>query len=224
MKMNTFPADELGTVLAKHVAADLRAALQAKGKASIAVSGGSTPAPFLVALSKEKLDWNKVTVTLTDERQVSADSPRSNARLVAENLLQGDAKKAQFIPLFVEGQTIADTERSVAMSIVPLDVCVLGMGDDMHTASLFPGTPGLADMLDVKGDALVLPATPPTADEARVTLTAAALSTAAQTYLLIKGAGKRAALEKAMQTDDPLAAPIRSVLDAAQSAAVFFAE
>lgn len=224
MKMNTFPADELGAALAKHVAADLHAALETRGSASIAVSGGSTPAPFLAALAKEPLDWAKVSVTLTDERQVSFDSPRSNARLVAENLLQGEAAKAKFVPLFVEGQETEETDRLVSASIAPLDVCVLGMGDDMHTASLFPGTPGLAQMLDVNGDALVALAVPPTADEARVTLTAAALATASQTYLLIKGSGKRSALDEAMRTDDPLVAPIRSVLDAAKSAAVFYAD
>ena len=224
MNIETYPAEELGVALARKVAGDLRAALAAKGRASIAVSGGSTPAPFLSALSKEALDWKSVAVTLTDERQVGIDSPRSNARLVAEHFLKGEASEAQFVALYTEGQGVAEANKQVAELILPLDVCVVGMGDDMHTASLFPGTPGLAEMLDVNGDVFVSLASPPTADEERVTLTATALSTAAHTYLLIKGDSKRKALDEAMNTDDPLVAPIRTILDTAKSATVFYAE
>lgn len=224
MKIETHPASDLGKALAGRVAEDLRAALAKKGRASIAVSGGSTPAPFLAALSAENLDWANVSVTLTDERQVTIESDRSNARLVAQNLLRGAAADAQFIPLYEAGQDIAETGKQVAASIVPLDVCVLGMGDDMHTASLFPGTPGLAGMLDSDGSTLVALASPPTADEPRVTLTAAALTTAAHTYLLIKGAGKRTALDQAMSTTDLLAAPVRAILDASSAPVVFYAD
>jgi len=222
MKIETFSSEILGEALAAKVASDLRTALETNARASIAVSGGSTPAPFLAALSNEALDWERVTVTLTDERQVAADNTRSNARLVSENLLQGDAAKARFISLYTPGVSLSDVEDELA-SIIPLDVCVLGMGDDMHTASLFPGTSGLAAMLDPNGEAIVASAAPPTADEPRVTLTAKALTGAAHTYLLIKGASKRTAFEKTMVTE-PLAAPIRAILDKAKSPVIFYAD
>ena len=221
--IETYSAESLGKALAERVASDLRAALEKKTQVSIAVSGGSTPAPFLVALAKESLDWAKVVVTLTDERQVAEDSPRSNARLVSDNLLQGEAAKAEFLPLYSTANVIAGIAERLD-AITPFDVCVLGMGADMHTASLFPGTPGLEQMLDLESKSLIIEANPPKADEPRVTLTAKALTSSAHTYLLIKGIEKRAALDHAMSMTDTLAAPIRFVLDTAQSPVVFYAD
>ncbi len=216
MKIETHAADDLGSALARRVAEDLRAALDAKGRASLAVPGGTTPAPFLKALGAETLDWSQVSVTLTDERQVPVGHPRSNQSLVTQHLLQGDAAIATFVPL------LGDDAEAAITALLPLDICVLGMGDDMHTASLFPGTKGLADLLDPDTAHSVAAVTPPGADEPRITLTARALGSAAHTYLLIKGAGKSAALEKAMQEEDT--APIRAILDAANSPVVFYAD
>ena len=154
------------------------------------------------ALSEAALDWDKVVVTLTDERQVPVENPRSNQALVSQSLLKNAASVATFVPLYSESQPIAEANAAVQNDVLPLDVCVLGMGDDLHTASLFPGTPGLADLLDPNGTDLVSAVTPPGADEPRVTLTAKALSSASHTYVLIKGKDKRAALDRALQTDD----------------------
>ena len=107
---------------------------------------------------------------------------------------------------------------------LPLDVCVLGMGDDMHTASLFPGSPELARALAPEDGTPVMAVTAPGAPEPRVTLTAPVLAGAVHVYLLIKGAAKRAALERALATGDPNIAPIRAVLDAAAGPVVFYAD
>jgi len=204
--------DEQGPALARQVADDLRTAIAADGRASLAVPGGTTPAPFLEALAQEALDWAKVSVTLTDERQVPPDHPRSNERLVRAHLMTGAAAAATFLPM---------DEARLAM---PLTVCVVGMGGDMHTASLFPGTPGLAALLDPEGEAIVASVEPPGADEPRITLTLSALAGAAHLYVLIKGADKKTALDRAMKTDDGTEAPIRAVLDAASAPVVHYAE
>ncbi len=217
MKVETHAADDLGPALARRVAEDLRAALSERGRASIAVPGGTTPAPFLSALATEAIDWSKVSVTLTDERQVPVGHPRSNQSLVSRYLLQGGASEAVFVPLLGDG-----SETAVA-ALLPLDICVLGMGADMHTASLFPGTQGLAELLDLDGAHCIASVSPPGAEEPRITLTAHALGSARHTYLLIKGADKHAALERALVEDDRTAAPIRAILDAAKAPVVFYA-
>lgn len=222
MKIETHDADRLGTALAKQVADNLRTAIQTDGWASIAVPGGTTPAPFLAALGAEDLDWRKVVVTLTDERCVPVDHERSNQALVSKYLLQGAARDARFVSLNTENDTIDTVAAALKDHVLPLTVCVLGMGDDMHTASLFPGTPGLADLLDPKHTDGVAAVNPPGADEARITLTAQALSSAAHTYLLIKGSGKREALDRAMTIE--ATAPIRAVLDAARAPVIYYAD
>jgi len=224
MKIETHTETDLGPVLAARVANDLRSAIETIGRASMAVPGGSTPAPFLSALATENLAWDKVAVTLSDERCVPMDHARSNQRLVSQHLLQGKAQTAQFVTLYSGAHETSSLEKGLAEHIIPLSVCILGMGADMHTASLFPGTPGLATLLDPTGDRLVDFVSPPGADEPRVTLTAKALATADHTYLLIKGADKRVALEQALSVEDPETAPIRAILDAAKKPVVFYAE
>ena len=114
--------------LADRVAEDLRAALLDKNRASLAVAGGTTPAPFLSDLATRELDWAKVRVTLTDERWVPPDHERSNARLLRTTLLNGRAAAAGFLPLYLE---VADPEQVPAEvgqaleELRPLDVCVL---------------------------------------------------------------------------------------------------
>ena len=123
-------AEELAENLAITVAASLRQAVAAKQRATLAVSGGTTPQKFLAALSSQKLDWARVTITLVDERQVPESSERSNARLVRASLIQNEAAHARFVPLY---------ENPAAASLPDFDVVILGMGNDGHTASFFPG-------------------------------------------------------------------------------------
>ena len=210
--------------LARMVAGDLDAALKAKGKATLAVPGGTTPGPFLIALSNEDIDWANITVMLTDERFVPESSERSNTRLIRETLLQNKAAVASFVPFYKEAylpenvmdQLIGDVERAL-----PLDVCVLGMGEDMHTASLFPGADRLDEALEVSAEALY-PMRAPGAPETRMTLSAAALRDAAEIHLLINGEGKRVALNKAQQEGPWADAPVRAVLTAPGRVMVHF--
>lgn len=224
MKIETFPQAALGPALAACVANDLRAAIEAKGMASIAVPGGSTPGPFLSALAAQSIDWAKVVVTLTDERCVPMGHARSNQSLVSRHLLHGAAQAARFVPLYTGDGQIGVVAAALADHVLPLDVCVLGMGDDMHTASLFPGTPGLSGLLDLNDARIVEVVSPPGADEARVTLTATALTTASHTYLLIRGPDKRAALSRALEIQDREAAPICAILETARAPVVFYAD
>ncbi len=130
----------------------LSAAIAARGAASIAVSGGSTPKAFFQALSNRDLDWSKVTVTLVDERFVPADNERSNHLLVASNLLQNKAKAARFVPLYRKTGSAEDAAKLATAETKaignPFDVVILGMGGDGHTASFFPGGNNLAVALD----------------------------------------------------------------------------
>lgn len=208
----------LADALALSVADDLRHALAANGRASLAVSGGSTPKRFLQALSAQALDWSRVGVTLVDERWVPASSPRSNAALVRSCLLQGPAAAARFVPLFHDVPTpeaaLPDLEQALLELPLPLDVAVLGMGDDGHTASFFPGGDRLEQALDRGSAWTVLPMRAAAAGEPRVTLTLPVLLAARRLYLHIEGAGKRRVLEHALAEDGTDALPIAHVLAA----------
>jgi len=181
--------------LAERVAAQLREAVAARGRAVIAVSGGSTPKEFFARLSREALDWAQVTVTLVDERWVPDSDARSNARLVATTLLQNAAGAARFVPLYTGASTpeagLAEAEARISELPAPFDVVVLGMGEDGHTASFFPGGDRLAEALDPQGTAKVLPMRAPGAGEPRITLTLPVLLDTRALYLLVTGEKKR---------------------------------
>jgi 6-phosphogluconolactonase len=203
--------------LSASVAERLRAGLRERGQALLAVSGGTTPAEFFAQLAQERMDWEKVCVTLVDERWVPADDDRSNARLVQTTLLQHAAAAARFVPLYTGAATpelgLTGTEARIAALPLPFDAVVLGMGDDGHTASFFPGGDQLDAALDLSGSARVLPMRAQAAGEPRVTLTLPILLATRALYLLIAGAHKRDVLDAAMH-GTPAAAhyPIRAVL------------
>lgn len=196
---------QLALDLAGFVAACLRAALAERGQAMLVVSGGSTPVPFLQALSACELDWPRVTVTLADERWLPDDHADSNAGLVRAHLLTGPAAAANWLPLGDgRGDPVAalpTIEANLARAPWPADVVVLGMGGDGHTASLFPHGPGLAQALDPAGAArcqVVLAPTLPNVPVARITLTARALLDARALVLHTTGPSKRALLAQVM--------------------------
>lgn len=206
----------LALALAGAVHADLDAGIRARGKASLAVSGGSTPGLFFETLAKyTDIDWPLVTITLVDERWVDETSDRSNARLVKQKLLQGPAAAARFVPLYAGGDVpddagIADTNAMQHAVAHPFDAVVLGMGNDGHTASFFPGGDTLSEALTAAGPALAINA--PGAGEARVTLTLPHLLATSSLYLHIEGTAKSETLAKALE-DGPIAdMPVRAVL------------
>jgi len=216
--LQSFPdGDALARALAQAVADDLRAALAERGAATLALSGGNTPKRFLQALSAQRLDWPKVIVTLVDERWVPEDSPRSNAALLRANLLRDEATAAQFLPLHRDAdqpEAALDALETMLEPLLPLDVAVLGMGSDGHTASFFPGGDRLAEALDPASTALVLPMRAPGAGEPRMTLTLPVLLAARRRYLHIEGGEKRRVLEQALAPAGA-ALPVRAVLQAA---------
>lgn len=217
---------DLADALANAVSSRLANAIARRGTGFLAVSGGTTPALFFGALSKQKIAWGKVIVTLIDERFVPATSPRSNAGLVMANLLQNEAASARFVPLYRDDADIdhaARSEDSELRSLPwPLDVAILGMGADGHTASFFPDADNLETLLDPQSNRILLPVHAPSAGEPRLTLTATRIVEAGFIALHIEGAGKRTAFEAAIGQDGKK--PIGAVIDmAATPVEVFWA-
>jgi 6-phosphogluconolactonase len=208
--------------LANVIAGQLADFLRREGRASLSVPGGTTPGPIFDTLSGVDLDWSNVAVFLNDERWVGEDSPRSNTRLLRERLLRGKAAAAQLIPLYAEAPTPEEKLDALAEGLrphLPISVLLLGMGADMHTASLFPGADRLTEALAPDAP-LLLPMRAEAAGEPRITLTAPVLKGAMNIHILITGPEKREALERAL-TLPPEQAPVRAILD---NATVHWAE
>jgi 6-phosphogluconolactonase len=214
--MITYPTrDALMEGVAAAIADQLRGALATR-RASLSVPGGTTPGPVFDLLAETDLDWARVSVVLNDERWVGEDSPRSNTRLLRERLLVGYAAKARLLPLYAplfEPEEAMDLLGQGIARHLPITVLLLGMGEDMHTASLFPGADRLAEAL--APDAPTLMALRAAgAGEPRITLTAPVLRAAQNIHVLITGMAKRAALERALTLTEA-EAPIKVVLDKA---------
>ncbi|WP_274426349.1 6-phosphogluconolactonase [Chelativorans sp. YIM 93263] len=214
---------KLAETLADVVAEELSGALKARGRALLAVSGGTTPPPFFRALSEKRIDWRHVTVTLVDERFVPTTSERSNARLVTQHLLQNQAARAQFFGLYNEAASVEEaaevTESKLAILPMPLDVVVLGMGTDQHTASFFPDADNIDDILSDTGERRVLPVHAQSVGEPRLTLSMPVITQARFLALHIEGAEKKTALEAALSTDDRPLPPVRAVMERADNPA-----
>jgi 6-phosphogluconolactonase len=209
---------QLAEALAEAVAANLKAGVASRGSASLAVSGGSTPARFFKALSERTdVPWDKVTVTLVDERWVDEGSDRSNGRLVRANLLQGPAAAASLVPLYQGGTEPDAPLAGAAQGKVPspFDAVILGMGNDGHTASFFPGGDTLAEALTVEGPVIAIRA--PGAGEPRVTLTLKRLLATRALYLHIEGEGKVATLIEAEAEGPVEDMPVRAILRQTQT-------
>ena len=196
----------LADALASDVADELRRAIAAKGKATLAVSGGSTPKLFFDKLSEIDLPWQRVTVTLVDERQVPESSERSNARLVREHLLRNKAAAAHFVPLF---------ENAAADSSLPFDVTILGMGSDGHTASFFPKADRLKEAIDSGTSRRLIEITAPGAGEPRLTFTLPVLEASGRLALHIEGADKKKVLDQALADGPQEDMPVRAILRSA---------
>lgn len=218
MKFIEYPdRDFLHLRLADVIASELGDFIRRDGRATLSVPGGTTPGPVFDILSGVDLDWGLVSIVLNDERWVPEHSDRSNTRLLRERLLRGYAAKAQLLPLFAPGHAQPEDGLEALKEglkpHLPVSVMLLGMGADMHTASLFPGADLLAEALSPQAP-LLLPMRAEAAVEPRITLTAPVLRDAFRIHVMITGDQKRQAIEKAADLT-PLEAPIRVILDQA---------
>lgn len=218
MKWNEYPdRDFLALDLAEVLADALNRTLHHKERATFAVPGGTSPGPVFDALSQVHLDWHRIDVLLTDERWVPESSDRSNTGLLRRTLLKGQAAAANLVPMVAdtaEPEDALDALAAMIAPLLPIDVMLIGMGADMHTASLFPGADRLADALSPKAPVL-MPMRAPGAPEPRVTLTAPVLRGAVDTHVLIYGKDKKAAITAAAGLD-PIDAPVATILGTAE--------
>ncbi len=197
-------AAEAAAALADAVAAALQTALDKKGAAVLAVSGGRSPIAFFEALSQKDLDWANIGLTLVDERIVPTDHADSNTGLVRQYLLQNKAAAASWIPMVEAAADAAalQPENAVQTALKHYrqpDALVLGMGGDGHTASLFPQAPQLDKGLDLANDVPLLHTTPVTAPHERISMTLAAIAATPTVFLAIGGDDKKAVFEQAAQ-------------------------
>jgi len=189
------------TALAARLAADITHLLEQESEVVLAVSGGRSPLPLFAALAATPLPWSQVIVTLVDERVVPEEHPDSNARLVRSALLTGYAARARFVPLVRGLETAGEAVRRGLAGFRQPHLVVLGMGEDGHTASLFPDAPELAAGLLSDAPAL-LAITPGVAPHERISMTLSSLGQARKLYLSIQGAKKAAVLEAALARPD----------------------
>lgn len=204
---------KLALGLAADVAACLSNAITDRGKALLAVSGGTTPTLFFNFLARVKIDWSRVTITLVDERCVPESDERSNARLVRQNLLEAEAAAATFVPLFGKGH---------ADRLGPFDVVTLGMGLDGHTASFFPRGDNLAAALELEGTKRIVTMSAPSVPEKRMTFTLPALLDSGFIALHIEGPEKQKVLAAAEGPGPVKDMPIRAVLRAREPVVLYW--
>jgi 6-phosphogluconolactonase len=205
--------EALARDLATHVAAALARRLVADGSAGLVVSGGRTPAAFLAELASRDIDWSNVSVTLADERRVPADDPASNQRMVREAFANTPASAAKLVAVdATPADAIARWADGIAQMPRPFAAVILGMGDDGHFASLFPGMPGLAAALDLANANDVVAGVAPVAPQARLSLTLRALLDADFLALHVTGDSKLATLQRASSPGSALEMPVRALL------------
>lgn len=209
-------AEQLAQALAVRVADALRQAIASRGQATLVVSGGRSPVPFFEALAQQALPWAQVLVSLADERWVPVNHAGSNEALVRRHLLRGAAAEARFLSLYqVAGslEQAAELADAAVAELAPIDVLVLGMGDDGHTASLFPHSPNLHQALQPDCARRVLPMLAPSEPTQRLTLTLPMLASARLPLLAIQGQAKLNVLTKALMPGEIAQLPIRAFLN-----------
>ncbi|WP_166425215.1 6-phosphogluconolactonase [Paraglaciecola sp. 20A4] len=209
--------DELNSTFAERIVNILQAGISENGRASLVVSGGRTPKALFNSLSNVDLDWSKVDISLADERWVGVDDDASNEKMVRRELLQNKAAAANFIGLktaHADAKEAVDTcTANLANLHTPFDVLILGMGEDGHTASLFPCSEQIHQGLDQGARRTYIAVQPTTAPNQRMSLTLPALLNSKHIFLHLTGAGKKQVLDEALKGGDEHVMPIRAVLN-----------
>lgn len=204
--------------LSKLTSERLASAIAERGSASMAVSGGTTPALLFIALSLIDLPWSQVVVSLVDERWVDESHPDSNAALVRRTLLQNYASTARLVTMKTQQPDAFVAQKKVnhllEHSVLPLDIVLLGMGNDGHTASLFPDAQGLPEALELNDDAVCRGIKVSGMPYTRMTLTLKTILSARYRTLLIQGDSKHRTLIQALQPGPVYDMPVRAVLKA----------
>lgn len=181
--------EDAACALAIDMADNLREAISTRGQSLIAVSGGNTPQKVFKYLRKEKVDWSKVAITLTDERWVPNDHQESNEKLVRTYLLKYLSQEVKFIPFYRDQRSLKEgvksCERRLKTLQLPFDAVYLGIGTDGHFASLFPQD----EALNVT-DSFCVGIEATSSRLARVSLTKSSILNARKIYLLFSGEDK----------------------------------
>lgn len=190
--------DALTNAFAEDLVSILETGIKTRGRASLVVSGGRTPLALFKQLSNTDLPWDKVDITLADERWVSEDHEASNTSLVKNNLIQNKAAAARFVELRSDVEDANDginlAERHLASMSQPFDALILGMGEDGHTASLFPCSEQVKDGLDMSSGRTCIAVQPTTAPHQRISLTLPALLNSRHIFLHLTGEKKKQVL------------------------------
>ena len=212
INLRSYATRELAAIgLASKITSRLLSEIKQDGGASLALPGGSTPTFLYQQLAKSPIDWKSVCIINTDERCVDKDHARSNYYNMVSSLCDGFIPKSSvsWLDCSFEDKQLADF---FDQHIKRLSVCVLGMGDDGHIASLFPGSP----VLETKSSSGLLHADASEGLESRITLSPSAILDAADVHLLIYGSGKKAVLDKAASNDDIMTMPVRLLFNQTQ--------
>jgi 6-phosphogluconolactonase len=211
-------AESMTATLADRIVARLSDGVRRHDAASFVASGGTTPGILFDALAGRDAPWDRIFVTTTDERWVSPEDDRSNEKLIRTRLLRGRASAATFVPLMTKHATPAEAEAAVDRAVCemprPFDVTLLGMGNDGHMASLFPGAKELGTALDLDRPEIVRAITPPDVARTgqRMSLTLRAIRASRSIVILIRGEEKMETFRTAMSGTDAHEMPVRAVL------------
>ena len=209
----------LKTALTEALLAALSKAISIKGHAVMALPGGTTPVPLFKALAKKKFNWCNVTITLTDERWVKNTHKNSNEGLLRTHLL--DYCNAVFVPLKNDASTAKEgqriTEQKLSRIIYPMDICIVGMGEDGHIASIFPDSPQRESAIDQHSDQHCIAISRANSPQERLSLTLNTLINTHKIILLIQGDQKRKVYLKAKDSIENTDSPIGRMLHQSQA-------
>jgi 6-phosphogluconolactonase len=209
--------EQLNTAFARKIIKLLRDGIEENGRASLVVSGGRTPADLFKALSKAHLEWDKIDISLADERWVDNSDDASNEKMLRAKLLINNAANANFVALKTQHGDAEDAVLTCTDNLqqmrTPFDVLILGMGEDGHTASLFPCSEQIAQGLDLESGNTFIAVQPTTAPNQRMSLTLPAILNSNQIFLHLTGESKKDVLNTVLSDDDALVMPIRAVIN-----------